>query len=82
MCLTITRWTVRDRRTAIQTANRTPKGGSGAANVVARQTGGYNFYYHSGVAVARVHPAKARDKRLGEHNDLFADRRPEMYKLH
>ena len=32
-----------------------------------------------GVAVATVHPAKARDKRLGDHNDLFADRRPEMY---
>jgi len=33
------------------------------------------------VAVARVHPAKARDKGLGELNDLFADRRPELYRL-
>ncbi len=32
-----------------------------------------------GVAVARVHPAKARDKRLNEYNDLLGDRRPEMY---
>ena len=27
-------------------ANRASKGGSGGADVVARQTGGYNFYYH------------------------------------
>lgn len=30
-------------------------------------------------AEATVHPAKARDKRLGEYNDLFADRRLGMY---
>jgi hypothetical protein len=28
-------------------ANRASKGGAGGADVVARQTGGYNFYYHS-----------------------------------
>jgi predicted amidohydrolase len=33
----------------------------------------------SGVAVARVHPAKARDKTLASGDDLFAGRRPEMY---
>ena len=27
-------------------ANRASKGGLGGADVVARQTGGYNFYYH------------------------------------
>jgi predicted amidohydrolase len=31
------------------------------------------------VATAIVHPARARDKRLGEYNDLFADRRPDSY---
>jgi len=31
------------------------------------------------VAVATVHPAKARDKRVGDYNDLFADRRPDLY---
>ena len=31
------------------------------------------------VAVAQVHPAKARDKRVTGGDDLFADRRPEMY---
>jgi predicted amidohydrolase len=31
------------------------------------------------VAVVDVHPARARDKRLGEWNELFGDRRPEMY---
>ena len=34
-----------------------------------------------GVAVARVHPAKARDKRVPSGDDIFADRRPEMYRL-
>ncbi|MEA2322820.1 MAG: 5-aminopentanamidase [Solirubrobacteraceae bacterium] len=29
--------------------------------------------------LARVRPADARDKRLGERNDVLADRRPELY---
>ena len=29
--------------------------------------------------VAAAHPAKARNKALGQYNDLFADRRPELY---
>ncbi len=31
------------------------------------------------IDVCRVHPAKARNKALGDLNDLFADRRPEFY---
>jgi len=31
------------------------------------------------ISVARVHPAKSRDKSLGPYNDLAADRRPEFY---
>jgi len=33
----------------------------------------------SDVGVCRVHPAKARNKALGDLNDLFADRRSEFY---
>ncbi len=33
------------------------------------------------VAVAVVHPVKARDKKLGVYNDILADRRPELYDL-
>jgi predicted amidohydrolase len=31
------------------------------------------------VAICEIDPSLANDKRLGKHNDLFADRRPEMY---
>lgn len=31
------------------------------------------------ILVAPVDPGRARDKRLGDANDLFADRRPELY---
>jgi len=29
--------------------------------------------------VAELDPATARDKRINDHNDLLADRRPEFY---
>ncbi len=35
-----------DSTGSVRAANRSPNGGSGDADVVARQTGGYNFYYH------------------------------------
>lgn len=34
-----------------------------------------------GVAVARIDPRAARDKRLGSGNDLFRERRPALYRL-
>jgi predicted amidohydrolase len=51
-------------------------------SVVVAPDGEYLARLPSGAAVtavATVHPARARDKRLGEYNDLFADRRPEHY---
>ena len=35
-----------------------------------------------GVIAAAIEVAQADDKRLGPHNDAFADLRPELYKLH
>lgn len=34
---------------------------------------------HEDIAYGTVRPAEADDKGLGEHNDLFSDRRPELY---
>jgi predicted amidohydrolase len=31
------------------------------------------------VLTATINPQRARDKRISEHNDLFADRRPDLY---
>ena len=33
------------------------------------------------VLVAEIDPSEARNKTLGPHNDIFKDRRPEMYEL-
>ncbi len=33
------------------------------------------------VEVVEIHPAEARNRRITQHNDLFADRRPEHYQL-
>src|SRR5262249_53231631 len=35
--------------------------------------------YGAGMLLAECRLQRARDKRLGEHNDVFEDRRPELY---
>ena len=51
-------------------ANRASKGGSGGADVVARQTGGYNFYYHSSTPRHRSEVALVTRSRGGPKKPL------------